>query len=86
MAAAMLILLAAMRIPSIKSILRPEAIVLGSHLQKLLKQWAEINTHDRSPSVQWAIRLIETADRLIKDQVVDSPLTDGMQRSWNGIG
>jgi hypothetical protein len=69
MAAAMLILLAAVRVPSVKAFIRPEATILGHHLQNLLKGWADISGDDISPSIQRAIGWIEIADRLIRDEV-----------------
>jgi len=68
MAGAMLILLAAYCVPSIRPYIRPEVLDLGQHLSRLLNRWLWIPGAPVSPSVEQAIQWIATADDLIQKQ------------------
>ncbi|KAK3395352.1 hypothetical protein B0T20DRAFT_455256 [Sordaria brevicollis] len=67
MAGAMLVLLAACRIPALKNLIGPEILQAGSHLRKLLLGWQEVQGEPSSPSVDQSVHIIQEAERFIKD-------------------
>ncbi|OLN88989.1 hypothetical protein CCHL11_06017 [Colletotrichum chlorophyti] len=67
MAGAMLVLLAACRIPALKDMIGPEVLRAGDHLKQLLQGWQGVMGEPRSPSVDQAIRIISESDRFIQD-------------------
>lgn len=67
MAGAMLVLLAAIRIPSLKRLIGPEVLAAGNHLRGLLEEWQSVLGDPRSPSVDQSVRIIVEADRFIKE-------------------
>lgn len=66
MAGAMLVLLAASRIPSLRNVMPPSLLNAGAHLTKLLTSWQHIMGSPDSPSVNQAVRVIGEADGFIK--------------------
>lgn len=67
MAGAMLVLLAACRIPALKDMIVPEVLGAGEHLRQLLQGWQAVMGEPTSPSVDQSIRMIGDADRFIQD-------------------
>lgn len=67
MAGAMLVLLAACRIPSIKKLIRPDILQAGSHLRELLVGWQQVQGEPSSPSVDQSVYIIQEAERFIKE-------------------
>ncbi|WDK12921.1 C6 zinc finger domain-containing protein, partial [Colletotrichum graminicola] len=67
MAGAMLVLLAACRISTLKDMIGPEVLGAGAHLRQLLQGWQGVMGEPTSPSVNQAIRIISDADRFIKE-------------------
>ncbi|KAJ4406943.1 hypothetical protein N0V85_004433 [Neurospora sp. IMI 360204] len=66
MAGAMLVLLAACRIPSLKSLIGPEILQAGSHLRELLVGWQKVQGEPNSPSVDQSVHIIQEAERFIR--------------------
>ncbi|KAK1538744.1 C6 zinc finger domain-containing protein [Colletotrichum costaricense] len=67
MAGAMLVLLAACRIPALKDMIGPEVLGAGDHLKQLLQGWQSTMGEPTSPSVNQAIRIISDVDRFIQE-------------------
>ncbi|KAF6824803.1 C6 zinc finger domain-containing protein [Colletotrichum plurivorum] len=67
MAGAMLVLLAACRIPALKDMIVPEVLGAGEHLRQLLQGWQAVMGEPTSPSVNQSIRMIGDADRFIQE-------------------
>ena len=72
MAAAMLIILAAYRIPQLRSLIRRDVASLGRHLKLKLERWMLVPGQDVSPGVQHSLRLISIADDLIRNGIENS--------------
>lgn len=66
MAGAMLVLLAASRIPSLRGVIGPELLTAGGHLRQLLTDWQCISGGPSSPSVDQSLKVIHEADEFIK--------------------
>ncbi|KAK3393315.1 hypothetical protein B0H63DRAFT_491346 [Podospora didyma] len=66
MAGAMLVLLAACRIPSLRNLIGPEVLAAGDHLRTLLEGWQQVSGDPSSPSVDQSVRIIADADRFIR--------------------
>jgi hypothetical protein len=66
MAGAMLILLAASRVPSLKDRLGSEIITLGPHLTQLIEPWMVSPGSSISPSVDQSLRLINEVTGFLK--------------------
>lgn len=58
MTCAMLILLAASRVPSLRELMRTEATTVGDHLQQLLHRWSQVPSNSQSPSVAQSLQMI----------------------------
>lgn len=72
MAGAMLVLLAASRVPALRTILTPPNLDLpaaGSHLRSLLTHWQRVAGGPVSPSVEQSVRVICAADEFIRQVV-----------------
>ncbi|KAK2043165.1 C6 zinc finger domain-containing protein [Colletotrichum somersetense] len=67
MAGAMLVLLAACRVPALRDMIGPEVLGAGHHLRQLLQGWQGVMGEPSSPSVNQAIRIISDADKFIKE-------------------
>lgn len=67
MAGAMLVLLAACRVPSLQSLIGPEVLLAGDHLRQLLEGWQQVCGGPASPSVDQSVRIIGEADRFIRE-------------------
>lgn len=85
MAGAMLVLLAASKIPSLRNLIGPEVFSAGNHLIQLLQQWQELLGGPPSPSVAQSIRIIDAADRFIKDSLSHQSDQPKDPRSWKRI-
>lgn len=83
MAGAMLQLLAACKIPSLRNIIGSEIFSAGDHLIQLLQGWQELVGGPPSPSVDQSIRIIGAADRFIKDSLTYERSDDS--RTWKRI-
>jgi hypothetical protein len=68
MANAMLILLAAYRVPELRSWISPDILSLGRHLDRLLTCWMQFPGGPPSPSVKLGIHLIQLAAGLIHNE------------------
>lgn len=66
MAGAMLVLLAASRVPSLRGVIGPELFNAGNHLKSLLTRWQRIVGEPSSPSIDQSVRIICAADEFIK--------------------
>ncbi|RAL64640.1 hypothetical protein DID88_001673 [Monilinia fructigena] len=62
MTGAMLILLAASRVPYLRNLLGQDVTIIGSHLQTLIKRWVQIPGDNRSPSIDQSLRMIGEID------------------------
>ena len=58
MTCAMLILLAASRLPTVRRLMRAEAMTVGDHLQRLFQRWLDVPGISHSPSVAQSLRMI----------------------------
>lgn len=67
MAGAMLVLLAAVRIPSLRDLIGPEVLDAGDHLRQLLEGWQKVLGEPNSPSVDQSVKIIGKADRFITE-------------------
>jgi hypothetical protein len=65
MAGAMLVLLAACRMPTLRSLIGPEVLAAGTHLRQLLHGWRQVAGGPSSPSVDQSVGIIGEADRFI---------------------
>lgn len=84
MAGAMLVLLAACKVPPLRSLLGPQVLSAGDHLKQLLHGWQQLSGGPSSPSVNQSIRMIDAADHFIKDLYSRSDrYEDGM--TWRRI-
>lgn len=63
MVGAMLVLLAAVRVPTLRAMVSPEVVMAGKHLSELIVKW---RAHPPSPSVEQSLRMIEEIERGIK--------------------
>lgn len=70
MAGAMLIILAACRIPALRDLIERDVLTAGVHLRDLLEGWQAVAGDPTSPSVDQSVRIIGEADRFIR-QVYD---------------
>lgn len=66
MAGAMLVLLAASRVPSLRGVIGPELLSAGDHLRGLLTSWQQVSGEPSSPSVDQSVGIICAADEFIK--------------------
>ncbi|RSM01564.1 hypothetical protein CEP52_008489 [Fusarium oligoseptatum] len=67
MSGAMLILLAACQVPTLKELISHRVTRVGDHLQQLFHHWRSISFGADSPSVERSLGLIEKADEYIKE-------------------
>ena len=67
MSGAMLIILAASHIPALKEFIGTRATLVGSHLEKLFRNWRLVSFGGDSPSVDRSMWLIQQADSYIRD-------------------
>jgi hypothetical protein len=73
MAGAMLVLLAACRVPSLRTLIGPDVLIAGQHLKQLLQTWQRLSDGQSSPSVMQSVRIIHEADSFIKQVYAPSP-------------
>lgn len=66
MAGAMLILLAACRLPLLRDIIDNEVTKVGSHIRSLVGSWMLVPGQTESPSISQSLRLIAKIDRFIE--------------------
>jgi len=78
MAGAMLVILAACRVPSLRTLIGPEVLTAGEHLKGLLEGWQKVSGDPSSPSVDQSVRIIGAADRFIQ-LVYDTRVPRGSQ-------
>ncbi|KAG4026273.1 hypothetical protein MFRU_042g00020 [Monilinia fructicola] len=69
MTGAMLILLAASRVPYLRNLLGQDVTNIGSHLQTLIKRWVQIPGDIRSPSIEQSLRMIGEIDVFLHQEV-----------------
>ncbi len=67
MAAAMLVLLAAAKVPTLRDLLDREVLRAGRHLTMLFSTWYEIAGTEVCPSIDQSYRIIQEADRYINN-------------------
>lgn len=65
MAAAMLVLLAACRMPALRNLIGPEVLVAGDHLINLFECWQRVSGDSSSPSINQSVRVIRESARFI---------------------
>jgi len=68
MAGGMLILLAASKIPSLRSRIGGEVTNLGDHLQQLFETWMFVPSDSVSPSVEQSLRMICDVGAFLKSE------------------
>jgi len=73
MAGAMLVILAACRIPALRNLIAPEVLGAGHHLRQLLDGWQMVTGDPTSPSVDQSIRIIGEVDRFIQQVYGSGP-------------
>lgn len=66
MAGAMLVLLAACQISSLRNLIGSEVLQAGSHLRELLVGWRKVQGEPSSPSVDQSVHIIQEADNCIR--------------------
>ena len=76
MSGAMLILLAACRVPSLRALISSEILGAGDHLKQLFQSWQRLAVSSISPSVDQSIRIIGEADTFIKEVYSADPKKD----------
>ncbi|KAF7554465.1 hypothetical protein G7Z17_g2936 [Cylindrodendrum hubeiense] len=67
MSGAMLILLAACQVPTLKNLIDPKVLKMGNHLKELFQEWRRLDVGSDSPSVDQSLWIIHEADRFIKE-------------------
>lgn len=80
MSGAMLILLAACQVPTLKSIINPQVLKMGDHLKQLFQEWRQFSFGTDSPSVDQSLCIIHEADRFTKEEYkleADALATEG---------
>jgi hypothetical protein len=65
MAAAMLVLLAACRMPALRNLIGPKVLVAGDHLINLFECWQRVWGDSSSPSINQSVRVIRESARFI---------------------
>ncbi|KAI5458541.1 hypothetical protein BGZ63DRAFT_391585 [Mariannaea sp. PMI_226] len=73
MSGAMLILLAACQVPTLKSIIKPEVLKMGGHLKQLFREWRRCSFGTDSPSVDQSLWIIHETERFIEEAYIASP-------------
>ncbi|TVY53757.1 hypothetical protein LCER1_G004789 [Lachnellula cervina] len=68
MTAAMLVLLAASRIPVLRQLVGDEVLTAATHLKQLIETWNDIPGQPNSPSIDQSLRLIEEIDGFIQQE------------------
>lgn len=71
MAGGMLILLAASKIPSLRSRIGGDVINLGDHLQQLFETWMYVPGESTSPSVGQSLRMICDVGAFLKSEYLN---------------
>jgi hypothetical protein len=66
MAGAMLIILAAYRLPRLRQRIKRDVTSLGRHLEPRLKRWMQVPCQPVSPSVEHSLRLIMMTDEFLR--------------------
>lgn len=69
MASTTLLLLAACRVPALKTRISVEVATVGEHLIPLIQVWMAIHGNDVSPSVMQSVEMIRKVDVLIKREL-----------------
>lgn len=77
MAGAMLVMLAASRVARLRELMRPDTLSAGDHLKSLLPRWQQLSDGPSSPSVSQSVRIIDAADKFIKEILTQSPGSNG---------
>ena len=77
MSGAMLILLAACQVPTLKSLIDLKVLKMGDHLKQLFQEWRKFLVGSDSPSVDQSLWIINEADRFIKESYQPSLITGG---------
>ncbi|KAG7147425.1 multidrug resistance regulator 2 like protein [Verticillium longisporum] len=85
MAGAMLVLLAACRVPALRELIGSEILSAGEHLRQVLEGWQEVMGDPASPSVEQSVRIIAEADRFIRQVYLGEDTTASTQRAWQDI-
>ena len=62
----MLVLLAACRVPSLRSLIGPEVLAAGGHLRQVFEQWQATSGNPSSPSVDQSVRMIGDVELFIR--------------------
>lgn len=65
MAAAMLVLLAACRMPALRGLIGPDVLLAGDHLMNLFESWETVSGEPTSPSISQSVRVIKESARFI---------------------
>ena len=71
MAGGMLILLAASKIPSLRSRIGGDVTNLGDHLQQLFETWMYVPGESVSPSVEQSLRMICDVGAFLKNEYLN---------------
>jgi hypothetical protein len=72
MAGAMLVLLAACRVPSLRRLVETSVTSAGYHLDALLQKWQAVLGEPSCPSVDQSRRIINEADRFIQETYIQA--------------
>lgn len=67
MSGAMLVLLAACRVASLRNLIGPDVLEAGDHLEQLFRNWQRLSVGSVSPSVAQSMQIIREADTFIKE-------------------
>jgi hypothetical protein len=68
MTGAMLILLAACRLPSLRQVIGKDVLRTGHHLQQLIQRWIKVCGDPSSPSVDQSLRIISEVTGFIEQE------------------
>jgi len=68
MTGAMLVLLAASRVPALRQLVGKDVLAAGPHLKGLLEGWLKVSGKPGSPSVEQSLRIIAEVSGFIEDE------------------
>ena len=68
MTAAMLILLAACRVPILRQLIGEDILKAGTHLKEHIQSWKVVLGQPNSPSLDYSLKIICEVDSLLKEE------------------
>jgi len=68
MTGAMLVLLAACRLPALNPLVGKKTLAAGPHLKSLIEGWLSVSGEPVSPSVDQSLKIINEVDGFLKEE------------------